>query len=290
MLSARLSATEKRALDLIGDWPWIRPLHLSGILGVSRRRAAHLLSRLNHFGLLQRVVQEDKPRLTLSERGIACLARRDRASVGNARKRWSARPREAAVRCSWRNVSGIRSRQLLRNLAHTESVHWFNALLAAQPEADACEFVQLDPPHRASRYFRFEERIRSIHPDAFALLGTRQGECAFFLEWERRAVRPVTMAARLAPYLRYYATSRPIEDHGRLPSVLVVFEGELAADQFLRVAEQAIARAGVELPLLVSDRSSLDQTGPLGPVWRSPGSSRPATPLCSVDTDGALAP
>ena len=36
-------------------------------------------------------------------------------------------------------------------------------------------------------------------------------------------MRPVTMAARIAPYLRYYATRRPIDDHGTLPVVLVAF-------------------------------------------------------------------
>ena len=63
--------------------------------------------------------------------------------------------------------------------------------------------MQLDPPHRAARYFRYGGAVRSVHPDAFGLL--RRGEEAwpFFLEWERRALHPSTMATRLAPYLRY---------------------------------------------------------------------------------------
>ena len=47
------------------------------------------------------------------------------------------------------------------------------------------------------------------------------------------AVRPVTMAARIAPYLRYYATRRPLDDHGVVPLVLVVFDDDLAAGHFL---------------------------------------------------------
>ena len=58
-------------------------------------------------------------------------------------------------------------------------------------------------------------------------------------------MRPATMAARLAPYLRYYGSGRPLEDHGLLPRVLVVFEDELAADHFLRIAAHAVARAEV---------------------------------------------
>ncbi|MDE2896592.1 MAG: hypothetical protein OXN87_14505 [Chloroflexota bacterium] len=239
------------------------------MLGVGRRRLTQLLARLDDLGLVTRVPRAGAPRLTLSDRGLAYLARRDRTSVGIARKRWSPEPRGSGDAFDWRNVSGIRSRQLLRNLEHTESVHWFNTLLAGQARDQGSRLVQLDPPHRASRYFRSFERTRSIQPDAYALLETPSGEQALFLEWERRAVRPATMAARLAPYLRYYATSRPLEDHGLLPRVLVVFEDKLAADHFLRIAADAVARAEVPLPLLVSDRLRLEQHGPLGRAWRS---------------------
>ena len=47
------------------------------------------------------------------------LARRDRTSVGDARKRWSARPLDAGAPLDWRNVAGTRTRQLLRNVEHT---------------------------------------------------------------------------------------------------------------------------------------------------------------------------
>jgi len=129
------------------------------------------------------------------------------------------------------------------------------------------------PHHGAGRELqRYQEQLRSIHPDAFCWLGTETGQRAHFLEYERRAVRPVTMAARLAPYLRYYATRRPLEDHGLIPQVLVVFEDDLAATHFLRVAERATARAQVELPLFVSARADLQEAGPLGTAWRSPQS------------------
>ncbi len=269
MLPAVLTTAEKRALDLIGDWPWLRPGHLAALLGVGRRRLTQLLARLDEPGLITRIVRAGAPRLALSDRGLAYLARRDRTSVGIARKRWSPEPRWPGDPFDWRNVSGIRSRQLLRNLEHAESVHWFNTLLAGQSREQSSRLVQLDPPHRASRYFRSHERMHSIQPDAYALLETSSGEQAFFLEWERRAVRPATMAARLAPYLRYYATGRPLEDHGLLPRVLVVFEDELAADHFLRIAAEAVARAEVPLPLLVTDRRRLQEHGPLGRAWRS---------------------
>lgn len=134
------------------------------------------------------------------------------------------------------------------------------------------DVAQLDPPRRAARYFRHWDGPRSIHPDAFGIL--RHGRTAhpFFLEWERRAVRPVTMEARLAPYLRYYSSHRPTDDHGVQPSVLVVFDDDVSEAHFLRVAGGQMERAGVRLPLMVSQWSVLERVGLLGPSWRSPGS------------------
>ena len=120
--------------------------------------------------------------------------------------------------------------------------------------------------------------MRSIQPDAFGVL-RREGErWPFFLEWERRAVRPSTMAARLAPYLRYYASQRPADDHGLRPTVLVVFDDELAAGHFLRVAAREIKRSRVDVPLRVSSRALLEREGPLGAVWRTPAATGSAHP------------
>ncbi len=182
-------------------------------------------------------------RLALSDRGLSIIAHRDRASVGIARKRWSAEAIDANASFGWRNIRGTRTRQLLRHLDHTETVHQIIAALSEKTGADSMNIGQLDPPHRASRYFRRQGHLHSIHPDAFVSLETDSGVHAYFLEYERRAVRPSTMLARLAPYLHYYATRRPLEDHGILPNLLVVFDEDLAATHFRRVAERHGARA-----------------------------------------------
>jgi hypothetical protein len=108
-----------------------------------------------------------------------------------------------------------------------------------------------------------------VRPDAFGVLRRGRDAFPFFLEWERRAVRPVTMAARLAPYLRYYSSSRPLDDHGALPAVLVVFDDDLAATHFLRVAREETEQSGVEVPLWVSHKAALERLGPLGKVWQT---------------------
>ena len=271
MLPALLKPTEKRALGLIADWPWIRPAHLAALLGLGRSRLSETLQRLDDLGLLVEAGGGGSRRLALGDSALALLARRDRASAAAARRRWSAGALDRGSAPAWRDVAGRRSRQLLRDLAHTEAVHGFVAALAEQARASATEIVQLDPPHRASRYFPHHERLHSVQPDAFAIL--RRDDLAWpcFLEWERRAVHPATMAARLAPYLRYYASQRPTDDHGLRPTLLVVFGDELAAHHFLRVAQDEIARARVDLPLLVSSARTLREAGPLGRAWRAPG-------------------
>ena len=205
LLPALLRTAEKRALDIVFDWPWITQKDMAGLLGVSAARASQLVAALESLGLVSSVPEAGR-RLALTDRGLALLARRDRASWGVAKRRWSVSPVDPAGPPSWRNVSGARSRQLLRNLAHTTAVHGFVSALAAQARSTGWKVVQLDPPTRASRYFRCGGTLRSVHPDAFGILRRGEETWPFFLEWERRAVRPVTMAARLAPYVRYYST------------------------------------------------------------------------------------
>ena len=275
MLPSLLTPVDKRALDLISDWPWLTPSHMGALMGLKRSRLSEVVGRLSQVRLVVDVRVGGSRRLVVTDRALAMLARRDRASVGAARNRWSAAPVTADPPLRWRNVAGKRSRQLLRNIEHTEAVHGFVAALARQARSRSREIIQLDPPRRASRYFRYDDRLRSVHPDAFGVLRWRDAVWSFFLEWERRAVRPVTMAARLAPYLRYYSSHRPTDDHGARPDVLVVFHDELAATHFLRIAREETARAGVDLPLLVSHRDLVEREGPLGRAWLLPGVTEP---------------
>ena len=282
-LPACLKPTEKRTLQLVVDWPWISAGHLGALLGVARRRVSQLTARLERLDLLRSDRIDGQRRHTLSDRGLALLARQDRASVGAARKRWSANLLDPEQPLEWRNLRGRKTRQLLRNLTHTEAVHQFLATLAEQSRSKDWSVIQFDPPRRASRYFRFEDRLRSIQPDAFGVLHCKGRPQPFFLEWERRAIRPSTMAQRLAPYLRYYRSNRPLEDHGEIPLVLVVFEHELAADHFLRVARVELDHARIRVPLFVSDREVLEQSGPFGPAWRTVDSPQPTAAFEATD-------
>ena len=270
LLPAALKPAAKHLLDLLHDWPGISAEHLRMLMGVSRARLYEIMADPSGAGLIRRVSIGGR-RLALSDRGLALLARRDRASVSAAHRRWSVAPAAPDGPEDWRRVSGRNSRQLLRHTKHTWSVHAFLAELHRQAGSLGWEVVQLDPPPSASRYFRHHGALRSVNPDAFGLLRRGAVERPFFLEWERRAVRPTTMAQRLAPYLRYYATQRPLDDHGAIPAVLVVFEDDLVATHFLGLATEEMERARVEVPLGVSHRELLQREGPMGRAWLRPG-------------------
>ena len=271
LLPAVLKPSEKRMLDCLADWPLITAADLSGILGLSPSGVSKLTSCLGELGLLSEALIDGRRRLALSDRGLAVLARRDRVSVGAAYRRWSVEPIDDESPTSWRDVLGGRSRSLARTIDHTQAVHRFMAALARQAEGTpGCSVSQSSPPHHAARYFRYGGSLRSIHPDAFGVVRANGHSKPFFLEWERRALNPSTMAARLAPYLRYYSSNRPLVDHGERPLVLIAFEDPLAEANFLGVARREMERLKVRLPLWVSHRDALEKVGPLGKAWRSP--------------------
>ncbi len=277
LLPALLRPTAKRAIELVSDWPWISVRDLAGLMGVSRQRANQVVISLEALRLVVRP-PESGGRLALTDRALAMLARRDRASLSMARGRWSAAPRSPGAPFHWTNVSGRQSRQLLRNLEHTAAVHAFLAALADQARAAGWEAALPDPPRRASRHFRHGDRTRSVSPDAFGLLRRDGAAWHFFLEWERRAVRPSTMSQRLAPYLRYYSSHRPTDDHGARPWVLIVLADDIAQTHFLRLAHEEMQAARVNVPLWVSHGEAIEQLGPLGPAWRTPSDPyRPRT-------------
>ena len=269
LLPATLKPAEKRALDLISDWPWITLTDLAGMLGVSVPRASQLVTPLEGFRLVTRPIA-GSGRMALTDRALALLARRDRTSVAIAKKRWSAAPLFPGTPFVWDNVTGARSRQLLRNVEHTAAVHSFLASLTVQAGLLEWEVSQVDPPRRASRHFKHGDGMRSVNPDAFGVLTKGETTWPFLLEWERRAVRPSTMSERLAPYLRYFSSHRPTDDHGTRPSVLIVFDDEIVQTHFLRLARDEMQAKGVTVPLWVSHKAAIERMGPLGRAWRAP--------------------
>ena len=271
LLPVLLKPAEKRLLDCLADWPFITVKDLCGVLGLSDSRVWRLAARLEGLGLISTVLLEGQRRLGLSRGGLSLLGRRDRVSVSRAIQRWSVEPGDGESTVTWRDIPGVRSRPLARTIEHTQAVHRFMASLVRQAKRNpGYRVLQVSPPHHSTRYFPHRGRLRSIHPDGFGVVRVGANTIPFFLEWERRALHPSTMAARLAPYLRYYSSKQPLDDHGEWPVALIVFDDFLAEGNFLGVARREMERAGVNVPLWVSYRELLERVGPLGKAWRSP--------------------
>ena len=270
-LSTLIRGAEKRMLDCLFQWPLVTVRELAGMLGVSHARVYQATTNLAEYGLLSKLGINGRRGFALSHRGLAFLARRDRTSVSAILKRWSVASENGADISSWRDMAGKRSRHLARLMEHTSAVYRFMAAMVQQAKMrKAIRVLQIAPADQAARYFRHGEILRSVHPDAFGVVQRGEKTQPFFLEWEKRAVRPITMAERLAPYLRYYSTHNPMDDHGAWPLVLIVFDDHLVEANFLGVARREIKKTGVELPLWVSHKEMIEKEGPIGRAWRNP--------------------
>ena len=84
LLPSLLKPVEKRALDLMSDWPWLQPAHLGRFLGVGRTRLYQVLERLGELELMIAADAEGRRCLALTDRGLAVVARRgpDRRGAG----------------------------------------------------------------------------------------------------------------------------------------------------------------------------------------------------------------
>ena len=72
-LPVLLKPAEKRALDLIYDWPWLLRTELASLMAVSERRASQLVNPLEGFGLVTRPHRRERTTRP-HRRGVALLA------------------------------------------------------------------------------------------------------------------------------------------------------------------------------------------------------------------------
>ena len=204
MLPSVLKPAEKRALDLIADWPWLSPPHLGALIELERSRLAEVIARLGVLGLgAQCALVQRQRRLVLTDRALAMIARRDRASVGAARSRWSAAPGQRS-KTGALSLAGAAA-SCSGTPSTTGAVHWFIAVLASagalpisgdRPARPAPPRVPLLPPPRAVAFHPAPTPSASC---------ARQGPCPSGIlprmGASRRATRDDGVAARALPAL-----------------------------------------------------------------------------------------
>ena len=279
-LPVALDAGNKRLLEMLALWPWMCLSDLHDLMGVSSARALQFLDLPLRLRLVTRVRHDGRIRYLLANRGLGYLARRDRVAFPAMLRRWSPSPRSPDEPFSWRNVRGSRARQLARDIVHTAAVHHFLAAVAAQARESGGRLVQAEPPHRAVRRFQVDGMYMSINPDAYAQIEHGGRVHHFFLEWERRAAHPALLRERIAPYLRYFGSRRPLDDDGAYPVLMVVLRDEIVESHFLRLACDELGKTSTApLRVLASNAQAVEAQGALGHVWRERPGGKQNPPL-----------
>ncbi len=233
-LAVHLTRAEKEVLDLLAAWPLCTTDQLMGLMGgVTRRRANQVLRSLADRSL----VHSEDQRHVLRDEGLRYLARRDRAAVRIALGRWSARWRRRR-REKAPVYAGTALRSMESQLHHQDGITCIAAALSAEVARSNDHFLlELLPTSRSSIGYRYRDTDYVVHSDATFWLSYQDEWRPYFLEFERRAVTPKRVRARLKNCPRYFASGWADRDHaGQLPLVLFVFETPADEDAFLRTA------------------------------------------------------
>ena len=282
LLAPELTVPGRRLLDAIYDWPLTNAEHLGMLLDMTesmmKKTRAHLVKRglvcQVRIGGTPELRRRNGTRLCLGPAGLRYIARRDRRRVSELLGRWSIAPDEAGderLEVLHYRLEGSKLRVLARELRHTDGVSDFVGTLAAACRRDGdWRLQQALPPHRWERWFRYNAGWRSVRPDATIELEHRGRRLAYLLEYEQRAIKPGTMAAKLRRYRNYFgAVDTRADFDGRGATALFVFADEATASRFCALTARTARRP---LPMLVSSVDILAAEGPLGRSWRSPWS------------------
>ena len=278
-LAVRLTGAEKDALDLLAAWPLCTTGQLAGLMGgVTRRRANQVLRSLAGHSL----VREEGERHVLTDEGLRCLARRDRAAIGPVLGRWSARKRRRRNSTSL-VYAGTALRAIASQMEHHDAITGFASMLSAEATRSRDYHVlDLMPTSRSAVGYRRNWTNYVVHPDASFQMAYREQWRFYLLELERRATTPRRVRTRLGNYRRYFDSGWPHRDHGGLPPlVLFVFPTPDAEEGFLHGV------SGSNRPILfTSNLRTLASRGVLGDAWRlpppHPDGRRPLGPIAVV--------
>ncbi len=226
LLPAVLKPTEKDVLDRLADWPWIVGEDLSGMIDLSPSRTSTLLtSRLwPRLGLVSRISHlSGRRRLALSRRGLALLARRDRASVSRASSAMERRTRSKdngllgrlAERAGGAQPSLGPRHRAHRGGAPLHGGHWPGRPSEAHPGLPGPHRFQPAPPRHpllpAPRQVALHSP-RRVRRGA----GWKSGPTPSSWSGSGRAVNPVHHGRLVSrPTCATTRPSQPLDDHGR---------------------------------------------------------------------------
>ena len=281
-----ISPSEKRTLDLVTDHPMIPREHLANWLGVSEGRLSQMMrSLVDTWGLVERRGKRGDVRYTLSAEGIRYITHRDRAQLPTTQGIWSTAL--TTDKQGRRRHVGHRIETWARQTKHADGITWFLSKLETETRADPdSELLWSVPTARSDRAYNWGDS--AIAPDAVGQMTAEGLQIPFYLEYELRARHPRGVIARLRPYTSYYWSTEPGEDQPPFPVTLFVVDSEDVEATYVRTATRMTR---MSLPIFVSCRPVLSNTGILGRSWRplwEPESPRLALPRLRAYTWDSL--
>ena len=141
--------------------------------------------------------------------------------------------------------------------------HGGPAKLKAEARADPdSELLWSVPTARSDRAYNWGDS--AIAPDAVGQMTAEGLRIPFYFEYELRARHPQGVIARLDPYESYYWSNEHKDDQPPFPTTLFVVDTEDVEDTYVRTAARM---SRMSLPIFVSCRAALSNTGILGPSW-----------------------
>ena len=244
------------------DHPMIPREHLATWLGVSEGRVSQMMhSLVDTWGLVERRGNRGDTRYTLSAEGIRYVTHRDRAQLPTTQGIWSTTL--TTDRQGRRRHVGHRIDTWAKQTKHADGITWFLSKLEAEARADPdSELLWSVPTARSDRAYNWGES--AIAPDAVGQMTADGLQIPFYFEYELRARHPQGVIARLDPYESYYWSPEHKEDQPPYPVTLFVVDTEEVEDTYVRTAARM---SRMSLPIFVSCRAALSNTGILGPSW-----------------------
>ena len=258
-----ISPSEKRTLDIVTDHPMIPREHLARWLGVSEGRVSQMMhSLVSTWSLVERRGQRGNTCYTLSAEGIRYVTHRDRAQLPTTQGIWSTAI--TTDRQGRRRHMGHRIDTWARQTRHADGITWFLSKLEAEARDNPdSELLWSVPTARSDRAYNWGDS--AIAPDAVGKVIAGGLHVPFYLEYELRARHPRGVIARLSPYTSYYCSTEPGEDQPPFPITLFVVDTEDVEATYVRTSARMTR---MSLPILVSCRPALSNTGILGQSWR----------------------
>ncbi len=266
-LSIQLTGAEKEMLDLLAASPLSTRKQLAGLMGgVTTHRSGQIVRSLTKRYL----VSTHGAHHFLTDEGITCLARRDRAAVGPLLDHWTAETGYHPVSLDAHPepiYPGSTLRTIISQLEHHNGITDFAAALMAEAALSPdYEVLDLLPTSRSTIGYWYSWTNYVLHPDASFTLAYKGRWVPCLLEFERRATTPKRIPARLESYRRYFQSGWAERDHGgQPPLVLFVFETRHDENTFLRVVSKLESA-----PIFTTNVQTLDERGVLGQSWRTP--------------------